>query len=97
MIYYVSSTDKENIERTMQELQKRDLKNCYISPLIAFSHLDNADIEGEDIAELRLDLLTCADCLIILDAVKEEIEFAKLVKMEVMRLDENGELRPFTE
>ena len=29
--------------------------------------------------------------------VEAEIKFAKLVKMEVMRLDENGELQPFTE
>ena len=97
MIYYVSSTDKENIESAMRELQTRDLKNCYISPLIAFSHLDSANIDSEDVAELRFDLLTCADCLIVLDTVQEEINFAKLVKMEVMRLDKDGELRPFTE
>ena len=29
--------------------------------------------------------------------VQMGIDFAKLVKMEVMRLDENGELQPFTE
>ena len=51
--------------------------------------------------ELRIDLLTCADRLIVAGeiskGVRMEIDFAKLVKMEVMRLEENGELRPFTE
>ena len=51
--------------------------------------------------ELGLDLLTCADRLIVASeisrGVQREIDFAKLVKMEVLRLDENGELQPFTE
>lgn len=51
--------------------------------------------------ELCLDLLTCADVLVVAgeisNGVQEEINFAKLVKMEVKRLDENGDLQPFTE
>jgi hypothetical protein len=33
----------------------------------------------------------------ISNGIQKEINFAKLVKMEVMRLDENGELQHFTE
>ena len=51
--------------------------------------------------EICLDLLSTCDRLIVASdiskGVRMEIDFAKLVKMEVMRLDENGELRPFTE
>lgn len=96
--------DKKNIERAKRitrGLQKQDLANCYICPLMAFSHLEYGEIGYDDEMELCLDLLTCADKLIVASeiskGVRKEIDFAKLVKMEVMTLDENGELRPFTE
>ena len=106
-ILYVSHAyggDKKNIERAKKitkGLQKSDLANCYICPLMAFSHLEYREIGYDDEMELCLDLLTCSDKLIVAseisNGVRKEIDFAKLVKMEVMRLDENGELRPFTE
>ena len=106
-ILYVSHAyggDKKNIERAKKitkGLQKSDLANCYICPLMAFSHLEYGEIGYDDEMELCLDLLTCSDKLIVAseisNGVRKEIDFAKLVKMEVMRLDENGELRPFTE
>ncbi len=96
--------DKKNIERAKRitkGLQKRDLANCYICPLMAFSHLEYGEIGYDDEIELCLDLLTCADRLIVASEISKgvqmEIDFAKLVKMEVMRLDENGELQPFSE
>ena len=96
--------DKKNIERAKRitrGLQKRDLANCYICPLMAFSHLEYGEIGHDDKMELCLDLLTCADKLIVASEiskdVRKEIDFAKLVKMEVLRLEENGELRHFTE
>lgn len=107
MICYVSHTfqNKElNYERAknvMRHLQKRDLANCYVCPLMTFSYLGYGEIGKDNEMELRLDLLTCADRLIIASEIDKqmqtEVEFAKLVKMEVLRLDENGELRPFTE
>lgn len=106
-ILYVSHAyggDKKNIERAKKitkGLQKRDLANCYICPLLAFSHLEYGEIGYDDELELCLDLLSASDCLIVASeiskGVRMEIDFAKLVKMEVMRLEENGELRPFTE
>ena len=106
-ILYISHAyggDKKNIERAKKitkGLQKRDLANCYICPLMAFSHLEYGEIGYDDEMELCLDLLSVSDCLIVASeiskGVRMEIDFAKLVKMEVMRLDEFGELQPFTE
>ena len=107
MIFYVAhryENDKSNIERAKKithDLQVKDLANCYICPLLTFSHLEYGEIGYDDEMELCLDLLTCADALIVASeisrGVQMEIDFAKLVKMEVMTLDENGELQPFTE
>lgn len=107
MICYVAHAyggDKKNIERAKnitKGLQKRDLANCYICPLMAFSYLEYGEIGYDDELELCLDLLSVSDCLIVASeiskGVRMEIDFAKLVKMEVMRLDKNGELRPFAE
>ena len=106
-LYYVSHQyggDKDNIEKAKKithDLQVKDLANCYVCPLLNFSHLEYGEISYDDEMELCLDLLTCADRLIVASEISKgvqmEIDFAHLVKMEVMILDENGELRPFTE
>lgn len=106
-LYYVAhqySGDKENIEKAKKithDLQVKDLANCYVCPLLTFSHLEYGEVGYDDKIELCLDLLSCADRLIVASeiskGVQKEIDFAKLVNMEVMRLEENGELRPFTE
>lgn len=107
MIYYVGHAfggDKTNIERAKKithDLQVKDLANCYICPLLTFSHLEYGEIGYDDEMELCLDLLMACDRLIVASeissGVQMEIDFAKLVKMEVMRLDEFGELQPFAE
>ena len=108
MIYYVAHCfdgDKANIERARKithDLQVKDLANCYICPLLTFSYLEYGEIGYDEEMELCLDLLMCADYLIVASddisrGVKREIVFAELVNMEVFRLDENGELQPFTE
>ena len=107
MLIYVAhkfSGDKNNIEKARKithDLQVKDVANCYICPLLAFSDLEYGEMGYDDEMELCLDLLTCADRLIVASeisrGVQREIDFAKLVKMEVLRLDENGELQRFTE
>ena len=94
----------ENIEKAKKithDLQVKDLANCYICPLLTFSHLEYGEIGFDNEIELCLDLLSIADRLIVASEISKgvqmEIDFAKLVKMEVMRLDESGELQPFTE
>lgn len=108
MICYVGHCfggDKANIEKAKKithDLQVKDLANCYICPLLTFSHLKYGELGFDDEMELCLDILQNCDKLIVASktiskGVQMEIDFAKLVKMEVMRLDENGELQPFTE
>jgi hypothetical protein len=107
MIFYVAhafSGDKGNIEKAKKithDLQVKDLANCYICPLLTFSHLEYGEIGYDAEIEICLDLLSACDRLIVASeissGVQMEIDFAKLVKMEVMQLDENGELQPFTE
>ena len=107
MLIYVAAKyggDPANIARAKKithDLQVKDLANCYICPLMAFSHLEYGEIGYDAEMEICLDLLSTCDRLIVASdiskGVRMEIDFAKLVKMEVMRLDENGELRTFAE
>ena len=107
MLYYITNAhlgNDANLEKAKEitrNLQKNDMANCYVNPLIFLSHLDFDNLDKNDLMELRFDILQNCDRLIVSGAISDnmrlEIDFAKLVKMEVMRLDENGELRPFTE
>ena len=87
--------DRANIERAKKithDLQVNDLDNCYICPLLAFSHLDYGEIGYDEELELRLDVLSVADVLIVAsepsDGVQKEIDFARMVGMEVIDLAE---------
>ena len=77
------------------------MENTYICPLLALSHLEYDEVGYDDEINLCIDLLSECDRLIVASEISKgvqlEIDFAKLVKMEVLRLDENGELQPFTE
>ena len=107
MTYFVAhaySGDKQNIRaarQTLLELQKKDLLNCYICPVVAIPALESADIDGDSKLELCFDLMTLCDAVVIgsyiSEGMKKEIEFARLIKMEVLRLGKDGQLRPFTE
>lgn len=107
MLIFVSHRyggDKNNIEKAKKithDLQVKDLANCYICPLLTFSHLEYGEIGFDNEIELCLDLLSIADRLIVASEISKgvqmEIDFAKLVKMEVLKLEESGKLRPFTE
>lgn len=97
MIYYISHCyggKTENIERAKKithDLQIKDPSNCYICPLTAFSHLEYNEMGYEQEMALCLDLLSVCDALIVAseisEGVKREIDFAKLVWMEVLYLD----------
>ena len=87
--------DPANMERAKKitrDLQVADLDNCYICPLLAFSHLDYGEIGYDQEMEICLDLLSVCDVLIVAsdisDGVQEEIDFAHLVGMEVIDLAE---------
>ena len=85
--------DPANMERAKKithDLQVADLDNCYICPLLTFSHLKYGEIGYDQEIEICLDLLSVCDCLIVAsdisEGVKKEIDFARLVGMEVIDL-----------
>lgn len=98
MIIYVSHKyggKTENLERAKQithDLQVKDPENCYICPLLAFSHLGYNEIGCEEEIALCLDLMTVSDKLIVVSdlskGVCKEIDFANLVGMEVEYLED---------
>ena len=95
-IYYVAHSfggDTANIERAKKithDLQVADLDNCYICPLLTFSHLKYGEIGYDEELELCLDILSASDVLIVAsepsNGVQKEIDFARLVGMEVIDL-----------
>ena len=98
MLLYISHKyggDTANMERAKKithDLQVNDPENCYICPLIAFSYLGYNEIGYDEEMELCIDLLSVSDVLIIAsdisDGVQKEIDFAKMVGMEVIDLAE---------
>ena len=97
-LYYVSHRfggDPANMERAKKithDLQVSDLDNCYICPLLTFSHLKYGEIGYDEELELCIDILSVADVLIVASepskGVQKEIDFAKMVGMEVIDLAE---------
>lgn len=85
----------ENITRAAKitnDLQKKDLQNAYICPLLVFSHLGYKEIGWDEEMALCLDLLSVCDALLVASDVSKgvqmEIDFANLVGMEVFNLAE---------
>ena len=93
MICYISHKfggDISNLQRAKQithDLQVKDPENCYICPLIAFSHLKYGEMSYDAEMELCIDLLSVCDKLIVASEISEgvqrELDFANLVGMEV--------------
>ena len=87
--------DPANMERAKKithDLQVNDPENCYICPLLAFSHLVYNEMGYDEEMALCIDLLSVSDVLIVAsdvsDGVQKEIDFAKMVGMEVIDLAE---------
>ena len=87
--------DTDNMERAKKithDLQLNDPENCYICPLLTFSHLEYNEMGYDDEMELCIDLLSVSDVLIVASdvskGVQKEIDFARLVGMEVIDLAE---------
>ncbi len=107
MVYYVAhaySGDKSNIEKAKKithDLQIKDIENCYISPLLAFSHLKYGEVSYETEMDICLDLLMMCDALVVASkttkGVQMEIDLAKRLNMEVYTLGKDGDLRLFAE
>ena len=85
--------DPANMERAKKithDLQVNDTENCYICPLTAFSHLGYNEIGYDEEMELCIELLSVRDVLMVASdvskGVQKEIDFARLVGMEVIDL-----------
>lgn len=85
----------ENLERARKithDLQVNDLENCYICPLLAFSHLGYNEIGYEEEVALCEDLLVLCDKLIVVsdlsDVVEREIDLAEKCNMEIEYLED---------
>lgn len=85
----------ENLERAKKiahDLQVKDLENCYICPLLAFSHLGYNEIGYEEEVQLCEDLLILCDKLIVAsdlsEGVEREITLAEKCNMEIEYLED---------
>ncbi len=93
MICYVAHKfggDTKNAERAKQtthDLQIEHPTDCFICPILAFSHLGYNELGRDAEMEICLDLLSVCDKLIVASEVSEgvqrEIDFARLIDMEV--------------
>ena len=87
--------DPANMKRAKKithDLQIENPTHCFICPILAFSHLQYGEIGYDDEIELCLDLLSLCDTLIVASdvshGVQKEIDFARMVGMEVVDLAE---------
>lgn len=97
MLIYVSHKyggDEKNLLRAKtitHDLAVNDSENTYICPLCAFSFLSYKEIGYDEEMEMCIDLLSVCDKLIVAseisESVRQEIEAAKLFRMEVEYLD----------
>jgi hypothetical protein len=85
----------ENLERAKKithDLQVNDTENCYICPLLAFSHLGYNEIGYEEEMALCEDLLILCDKLIVAselsEGVEREISLGEKCNMEVEYLED---------
>lgn len=106
MIVYVTypcdrdDDELEEAKRIIRHLQVKNLENCYISPLTALSYLRKMDISHNYFISLCIDILSCCDAMIVTgddisERMQKELDFARLVKMEVLKLEKDGTLQPF--
>lgn len=98
MLIYVSHEwqgKDENFQKAkkiVHDLQIKDLDNCYICPLTTFQYFNYCELAYTSEMDLRFDLLSACDKLLVVcdyidEDVNAEIEFAELVGMEVDYLD----------
>ena len=98
MLVYVSHSyggNPENVERARRithDLQVENPDHCFICPLLTFSSLKYGEIGYDEELELCLDILSVSDVLLVTsdisDGVQKEIDFARMVGMEVIDLAE---------
>lgn len=97
MIYYVChknerTDDIDRAQKVTRYLQIHDTDNCYICPVIAFSHLRVAKLDIETEMLIHEDLLEVCDAVIVASElspnVRREIALARRLNMEVEYLED---------
>ena len=90
--YQGAKANMERAKKIAHDLQMENPDHCIVCPLLNFSFLDYGEIGYEQEMEICLDLLSACDALIVAsdtsDGVQKEIDFAKMVGMEVIDLAE---------
>lgn len=87
--------DPANLERAKKithDLQIENPTHCFICPLLTFSHMKYGEMDFDDEMELCKDILSVCDTLLVVSepskGVQIEIDFARMVGMEVIDLAE---------
>ena len=98
MLIYVShchNNNHENVERARRithDLQVENPTHCFICPLLMFSHLQYGEMGYDEEIELCLDILSVCDQFLITseisEGVRRELDFARLIELEVFDLAE---------
>ena len=74
------------------QLQHENPAHCFIPASIAFAHLYNGDFSQDEIFDIECDLLCNCDQILIVSnispIIQREIDFARMVGMEVIDLAE---------
>lgn len=82
----------ERVKKIAHDLQTENPNHCIVCPLLNFSFLDYGEIGYDQEMEICLDLLSACDILIVAsdisEGVQKEIDFARMVGMEVIDLAE---------
>lgn len=93
MIYVTSARGDGEVFEAAHALQRQDLDNCYVF----FCSLERGEVGEAEETELRLDLVTACDGMVVIGnddgIVEREVALARAIGMEVMRV-EDGQLRP---
>lgn len=90
--YQGNQANMERVKKIAHDLQMKNPDHCVVCPLLNFSCLGYGEIGYDQEMEICLDLLSVCDVLIVAsdisDGVQKEIDFAKMVGMEVIDLAE---------
>ena len=90
--YQGDQANMERVKKIAHDLQMENPDHCVVCPLLNFSCLGYGEIGYDQEMEICLDLLSACDALIVASdvskGVQKEIDFAKMVGMEVIDLAE---------
>ena len=97
MLIYVAHQyggNQENFERAksiVHDLQIMHKEDCFVCPLMAFSHIKYGEIGFDEEMEMCIDLLSACDKLLVTSPISKgvqmEIEYAELFGLEVEFLE----------